>query len=138
MNTIRKLEVSEDKCIGCQACTNTCPKGYITFKDNEMSRTVRFIATCAEECTRCADVCSEAAIALIPIEKAQEGYFSFEFNMTQCTCGKPFVPQHMVEKLHSSLDKELHPIRPWWLHMCMQCRQKATATQLLKGKEVIF
>ena len=55
-----KPTVDEDNCVGCEACTNVCPAGAITFEDDPgkrmrtITRNIRkciFCGKCEEHCT---------------------------------------------------------------------------------------
>ena len=76
MKTIQKLVVSKDKCIGCRACASKCPAAMISLTDDDGVRTIRFPVTCSEDCTRCAQVCSETAIILESVLEPVEEFFT--------------------------------------------------------------
>ena len=130
MSVIRKLDVNTDKCIGCQACTHVCPEKHISFRDDETERTLQFAQTCAQDCTRCADACSEMAITLLPADKALEGVFSAKFPLFHCAgCKMAFATEKMVQKLHTSIPAFLVPDDGDWLNTCPACRRTAEAKQ---------
>lgn len=133
MSAVRKLAVDTVKCIGCQACTNVCPEKLISFSDNEVERTLQFAVTCAEDCTRCADACSEKAIKLEPTDKAIEGTFAAKFPLKSCTdCRTPYATEKMVNKLHASIPALLVPEGQDWLNICPVCRQTAEAKNIAR------
>ena len=131
MGAVQKLDIDIDKCIGCQACTNVCPAKLISLTDNEAERVLQFAITCAEDCTRCADACSEAAITLLPADKAIEDTFSARFLLALCTdCGSPYATEKMMYKLRASIPLLLVPDGQDWLNVCPACRQSAEAKNI--------
>ena len=138
MKTIQKLVVSEGKCIGCRACTSMCPAGMITLADENEVRTIRFPITCAEDCERCAEVCSESAIKLQPASESSEEIFALEFSLIASDgCWTPFATEPMIDKVRSSLSTALHPVEPFWTNSCICCRKKHTAAQEVGKKKAV-
>ncbi len=130
MSAIRKLNIDLEKCIGCLACTHICPKGLITCEDAETVRTVRFVASCSEDCMRCADACSETAISLLPSAEAAEGFLSAEFTLDRCTeCRTPYATKKMLSKIRASLAERFGPEDLAWTYICPECRRTAEANQ---------
>jgi ferredoxin len=131
MSVLRELKLDQDKCIGCQACSHVCPAGLIRFSDNQTERTIQFAQTCAEDCHRCAEVCSEEAISLPTVSKAVEGFFTAGFPLMLCAgCGSAFATQKMVKKLHASIPDLLVPQNRDWISICLSCRQKIEAQNI--------
>ena len=138
MGNIQKLVIHEDKCIGCRACTSTCPAKMITLTDSEEARRIRFPVTCAENCTRCAEVCSEDAITLEAASEAVEGYSVVEFLLVVCAeCSKPYATAPMLEKVRMSTSTSLKPVSPLWIDSCINCRQAAVAVQQVGKKKAV-
>ena len=136
MKTIQQLVVSKDKCIGCKACTSMCPAAMITLSDENEVRTIRFPITCAEDCERCAKVCSESAIKLKPAAESSEEIFTLDFSLIACEeCGAPYSTEPMIEKVRLSLLTALEPVQPFWMNSCTCCRQKNTAVQEVGKKK---
>ncbi len=128
MSAIRKLNIDKDKCIGCQACTNICPEAYITFTDHESVRTFQFAKTCAAECNRCEEVCSEKAISLAPAAEASGESLNIELPLFKCTgCGASYATEKMMDKTRSSLVAILGEDACSWTSMCPACRQASEA-----------
>ena len=139
MSAIRKLMVDPDKCVGCQACTNVCPAALIRFSDDDSDRVFTFAETCSEDCTRCADACSETAINLAPAKKASQKFFTAKFPLAYCAdCETPYATEKMVAKLSVSIPTLLVPEGMDWLKTCLTCRQKREANNVseraLKGR----
>ena len=131
MSAIQKLDVDIDKCIGCQACTHVCPQKCISFGDNATDRTLQFAQTCAQDCTKCADACSENAITLLPMDQTIEGTFSAKFPLWRCTgCKMGFTTEKMVQKLQTSIPALLVPDDRDWLNTCPLCRRTTEAKQV--------
>lgn len=131
MTVLRALNLDQSKCIGCQACTHICPSGLIRFSDDQTERTIRFPRICAEDCRRCADLCSEKAISLPTVAKAAEGFFTAGFPLMQCTgCGSAFATQKMIKKLRASIPALLVSENRDWISICLTCRQKNEAQNI--------
>ncbi|MGD2184852.1 MAG: 4Fe-4S binding protein [Desulfobacterales bacterium] len=131
MSAIRKLKVDPETCIGCQACTSVCPTALIGFSDDDNDRVFTFTETCSEDCTRCADACSEKAITLAPAKKASKKLFKAKFPLAHCaSCGTPYATEKMVAKLKVSIPSLLVPEGMDWLNICPACRQKGEAQNI--------
>jgi len=131
MRAARKIEVDTNVCIGCQACTHICPVNLISFRDDEKERVLQFPQTCEEDCSRCADACSEKAIKLVKTDQAFEGIYAVKFPLKQCThCGTSYATEPMVKKLAASIPALLVSDQRDWLTMCLECRRAAEAKQL--------
>jgi ferredoxin len=138
MSALRKLVVDLNMCIGCQACTNICPAALIRFSDDGADRIFKFAETCSEDCTRCADACSETAITLSPATRASKKFFTVAFPLARCTnCDTPYTTEKMANKLKSSIPTLLVPEGIDWINTCLDCRQKTEAKNIsargLKG-----
>lgn len=133
MSAVRKLKLNLDNCIGCQACTHVCPADLISFHDGFAERTLQYSKTCAEDCTRCADACSEKAIALQPVDKAIQGYARAAFPLKRCMgCGTSFATEKMVEKIHTIIPHLLVSDDRDWINTCLRCRQTGEAKQIAR------
>ena len=138
MPNIQKLVIHEDKCIGCRACASTCPAAMITLTDSDEVRTIRFPITCSEDCTRCAEVCSEDAIMLETASGAVEGFSSVEFPLVSCAeCAQPYATAPMIEKVRMSTSASLEPVSPFWIESCPNCRQANAAVQQVGKKKAV-
>jgi hydrogenase-4 component H len=131
-----QLVVDLDKCIGCWACTHACPAHLITFADQDGQRTLRFARACYEEdCTRCADVCPEDAVALTPAAQAlpEGAYLTATFDLLDCQqCGAPFTTTRIVDKILAVIPRQFQADAAdlSWIRLCPRCRQ------LTEGKRV--
>ena len=131
MGAVRKIEVDTTTCIGCQACTHMCPADLITFSDSDGQRTLKFAKTCAENCSRCADACSESAIRLEPTDASRQEYFTVQFPLMPCAvCDAHYATEKMVDKLHTSVPSLLMPQDIDWLNTCLKCRRTHEAKQV--------
>jgi formate hydrogenlyase subunit 6/NADH:ubiquinone oxidoreductase subunit I len=131
MGAVRKIKVDTNACIGCQACTHICPADLISFRDDDKERTLNFPQTCAEDCTRCADACSEKAITLVTMEQPVDGLFAAKFPLKRCAhCGTSYATEPMVKKLTASIPALLVSGVQDWLTTCLECRRVTEAKQL--------
>jgi len=131
MEAARKIEVDTNACIGCQACTHVCPANLISFRDDDQERAVHIPQTCTEDCTRCADACSEKAITLVTTEQVVDGLFTVKIPLQRCVhCGASYATEPMVKKLTVSIPALLVNGEQNWLTMCLECRRAAEAKHL--------
>lgn len=131
MSAARRLDIDLNACIGCQACTNVCPAALIGFKDEKTERVFKFAATCSEDCSRCAEACSENAITLSPKNIAPKKPLTARFPLARCTgCGSAFVTVKMLDKLKATIPALLVPQDMDWLSACPDCRQKHEAENI--------
>ncbi len=128
------IVVDESKCLGCAACTKSCPQGLITLLDGE--RRVIHFARCQEDCDICLKVCPVGAISQNEI--GQDTRISF--SLQRCSlCGSGFVPIPMLERVKSFIPSVLHKDSSGqsWLDFCASCRrlregEKATNRTLVR------
>ena len=143
MNHTRQLTVTAERCIGCRACATVCPAGLITRTDADF-RTVRFAATCAEECDRCVAACPTQAITLADFRSFPnfgspgEGTV-LEFALVACEgCGAPLAPAEMLAHLRAEVPAPVQADAEGldWLALCPACRQQVEAQRM--GREVLL
>jgi ferredoxin len=118
----RALQVDVGKCLGCRACSTVCPAGLIILQDYEGRRTVRFAASCSEDCTLCVPACPEGAITLLPGVRGTT--LEVVFDLLPCAaCHSPFITTPVLNKLQQELARALGPADLSWLPLCPSCRQ---------------
>lgn len=135
MSIARRLKIDMGRCLGCRACAQSCPSGLISCHDINGIRRIRFIKTCSESCTNCADACSEKAIHLSAATDAQPGLMTFEFPLARCSaCGNTYhATEKMIKKLRTLLSTCLRLEDPDWAHLCLSCR-RAHEAQYAAGR----
>lgn len=130
MSKIQNLVIDPDRCIGCQACISVCPSGLISSENEGSVLRVQFATTCSEECTRCADECSEDVITFMPAPESAQGFTAVCLDKAQCSeCRSYYVTEKMASKLRASLSSHFDPDGLEWISMCPSCRRKAEASQ---------
>jgi formate hydrogenlyase subunit 6/NADH:ubiquinone oxidoreductase subunit I len=114
------IERSEEKCIGCKACTNVCSGKATTFMDN-IEAAKRTISVFHFRCTFCQHCQIECPTEAITLTKRFE-YFSttrddpknYELttlDLLRCAnCGKPFFPKKYVDKAFDLLTQKINPL----------------------------
>ena len=131
MSAVQRLDIDLNACIGCQACTNACPEALIGFYDDKTDRILEFAETCSEDCTLCADACSEKAITLSAAKSASQKSLKAKFPLARCAeCGMPYTTEKIVAKLKISVPAILVPDDMNWLSACPACRQKKEAEHI--------
>ncbi len=130
---MRALVVNKERCIGCRACTSTCPLSWITLWEMDAIRHIRFPGICQEDCTRCREVCPKEVIAFEEVEQEGAGQ-ELAFVLHRCDrCGHPFAPEkalaHLLPQGQATLRAEETP----WLGLCSSCRQEVTVAGLFRG-----
>lgn len=61
----RLIIIDEKKCIGCRACTSTCPEERIHFSEERGRRNIYFPESCTMDCELCALACPDGAITFV-------------------------------------------------------------------------
>jgi ferredoxin len=124
----RQLQVDDVKCIGCMACSNTCPEKLITLSNLRGRRVLRFGDMCGRhECSRCIEACPEEALSFTEAGgELGESPQAVSFEMACCQrCGVPFTPRRLLDALLNRFPDflKLKSPKPTWLHLCPQCRR---------------
>ncbi|HOT05963.1 MAG: Heterodisulfide reductase subunit A-like protein [Methanosaeta sp. PtaB.Bin039] len=133
MTLRRQVELEGGRCIGCTACSSSCPAGLIDLSQHNGLRRIRFSA-CDQDCQICQEACPTQAIRLVPGEASVE----VSFPLLACrSCGQPDQPAALLEHLRICL-QDILPADSW-LDICPSCRRKAEgrnlAGQWLKARE---
>jgi ferredoxin len=132
----RRLVVSAERCIGCQACANQCPEGLVDLHDTDHQRTISFAVVCDKDCDLCVKACPTEAITLSPVTGAtlEEGtQLSFE-KQACASCGAPVVTEKMGAWLQEAIPTEVQTDAEGqeWLALCPRCRREAEAQRVAR------
>lgn len=125
-----------EKCIGCGACSQVCPAGAITLKDEGAKRTLRVWYGHCAFCGRCEDSCTWEGIKLsreflVVVYNKEEAEDRVEVELEPCSsCKKYFVTSRQLAKLFEkaadSLSKREASIEDYrkLVQLCPFCRFK--------------
>ncbi len=129
-----KLDINQDACTLCMACTSSCPTGAITDTPGEPK--LRFTQSACVQCGLCANTCPEKALTLIPqldfTPAAMQAVTLYEEEPFECiNCGTAFATKSTIERISEQLagkhsmfkDEE----RSNLIKMCENCRVEAQA-----------
>ena len=100
-----KLDIDEQKCVGCGGCGNVCPARCIRFYDDGDKTRMDFILDRCTYCGRCAEVCPEEAIKMtLLFETAttnkEDLYIEQDLYMATCSrCGRCFEMDNAIDKI---------------------------------------
>ena len=119
------------KCTGCASCVLTCPTGTLDSDDHEKLRVFNYNHYQCICCGSCVNSCPEDAAEL----RHEISFMNFfrifakqeirAVEMESCRrCGKLFVPEPLMEKIHKSFSDE-------YLDFCPDCR-KANSGEFIK------
>jgi len=124
---VRGLQVSQELCFGCRACSSVCPAHLIALRDEDGRRFLRFPGVCDEDCSRCQEVCPPGAITLGEVAGAPEAV-ELVFSLRRCTvCGRAFAPEKALEALRPRVREAVGGGElPWW-GLCPSCRRGVLA-----------
>lgn len=70
------LWIDEDKCTGCGACLNACPKKAIIMKEDEKGFVHPFIGEGCIDCGKCREVCERECSSQILSERKELGVYA--------------------------------------------------------------
>jgi len=127
-----KLDINQDACTLCMACTSSCPTGAITDTPGEPR--LRFTQAACVQCGLCTSTCPESALTLVPqldfTPAAMQPETLYEEEPFECiSCGTAFATKSTIERISSQLagkhsmfgDEE----RSNLIKMCEHCRIEA-------------
>lgn len=124
-----KLEILQDKCIGCGACVRTCPSRLIRIENTEDERIVMFSSGRCIYCGRCAAACPEKAIQIthefeLATNNKEDLEIKISLKTVRCAiCGKPFTVENFLNKQIERLqDKSKEQVNR--LMTCAECKRK--------------
>ncbi len=124
----KQIMLREDKCIGCLACLNACPKGLISHDANGTELRISFSRACPEkDCNRCVAVCSEKALSIsVGYGELTDEHLVLSFPLVVCSvCGSGFMPERILKRMSAGLASR-HGVAAEeldWLHICPECRR---------------
>jgi len=125
------VSIDSKKCTLCMACVGACPGRALQDGSNREIPEVFFIESQCIQCGACSQTCPEQAIDLVPrlIFDRENRNHSRALNRDTpfacITCGKPFAPSSVINKMQDRL-KDHHmfnsPRALGRLKMCEDCR----------------
>lgn len=126
----------EESCILCRLCVRACEKLGANAISAVLRGTEKRIATPYDEsspdcigCCSCAQVCPTGAIKITTMPGKYE-IWNKTFEMEKCEeCGRPFIPQTLLDYMESKLGLELPKE-----NLCPECRRKKTGRALASSR----
>lgn len=130
-----KIEVDEEKCIGCGACVNVCPSNALILKENSGHKILEYFVGRCIYCWRCIDVCPLQAIKgttefELASSSIEDLYELLIIDVVKCRyCGKSSTTTAMKNYI---LEKTRYAEE--YIDLDPQCRRK----KLVKAIEARF
>jgi formate hydrogenlyase subunit 6/NADH:ubiquinone oxidoreductase subunit I len=127
-----RSRLDQNKCTGCASCVLACPTGTLESRDSGKLRIFSYSHYQCIACGSCVKTCPEGAAELrheIGLKKlfnifAKDDIRSVE--LESCThCGKLFVPELLMEKIHRKFSDE-------YLTLCPDCRKVEIGDHILR------
>lgn len=127
----KQIMLREDKCIGCLACRNACPKAFIFHDASGAELRISFSRTCSEkDCNRCVAACSEKALSIsVGYGQLENEPHTLSFPFVSCSmCGSCFMPERVLNRMCADLASRLGVSEEAldWLRICPECRRRRT------------
>ena len=139
------VDVKDEGCTLCRACTFVCPTHAFRFDMNEQVLAYKHISCIG--CGLCVDACPEKVMTLqreLYLETEAMDYLDVvQDEMVACTkCEKPYINRKALESIEAkvfgmaSLGEVFKGERNKLLRMCPDCRAVAAMMDVEKGWEV--
>lgn len=128
------VEINQDACTLCMACTSACPANAITDTAGEPK--LRFTEAACVQCGLCVSTCPEKALSLAPqldfTSASLQPKTLYEEEPFECiSCGKPFAAKSTIERIAEQLAGKhsmfANEERSSLIKMCEDCRIEAQA-----------
>jgi len=128
------VEINEEACTLCMACTSACPANAITDTPGEPK--LRFTEAACVQCGLCVNTCPEKALSLKPqldfTPAAMQAKTLKEEEPFHCiSCGTPFAAKSTIERIAEQLAGKhsmyANEERANLIKMCENCRIEAQA-----------
>lgn len=123
--------IDENSCTLCMACVGACPGKALQDGSNREMPEVFFIESNCIQCGTCTQTCPEDAISISPRmilnreKRNQSRVLHQDIPFACISCGKPFAPTSVINKMNDSLKDHYMfktPRAMDRLKMCEDCR----------------
>ena len=128
-----KPQFDAERCLGCGACSRSCPMDNITIDDQGTQRHINYFHSSCVACGTCEDVCQADAIRIsrtLDLKTFLEWtkLDGAELMLKCCSkCGRPYVPERHLRKVADDLSDHGLNLPP--AELCDECRCSAIALQ---------
>jgi len=109
----------QNKCTLCGFCSQVCPTGALTVKENQTETALWFYSSKCIGCGKCSATCTFQALSMVSAKQASQGKHIglFVSPRIQCRlCGQPTVSKAEYNFVTSRIGQ------PIWLEYCNHCR----------------
>jgi ferredoxin len=127
-----RTRLDQIKCTGCASCVLSCPTGTLESRETGKFRIFAYSHYQCIACGSCVNTCPEGAAELRHEFNFKKFFKIFakediqKVELESCKhCGKLFVPELLMEKIHRTFSDE-------YLDLCPECRKVDVGDHMLR------
>ena len=130
----------EDRCVGCAACTLSCPTGTLQFADQGQFRVFSYSHYQCICCGSCVKACPEGAaelhheVAFARFFQVVGGKVIRKAKLLTCEmCGAPYAPEWQLKRIDILLREK--QVKSYRMNCCSRCKKKITSGKRAYSRE---